>query len=110
MNSNILLWFVLFLFVLYIAYNSLALSTHTENFEMYMPNHNPFRNYFKKDFYKGNKVDWKPSLPYNHLTPEYQSHYHQWDRDCLNIEKGKPWLTNNNYQLHALPDISAVNF
>ena len=107
---NNLLWFTLFLALLFIAYNSVAPPTTEEGFEMYQLNQNPFRNYFDKNFYKGNKVDWKPSLPYNHLTPEYQSHYHHWARECLNIEKGKPWLNNNNYQLAKLPDIKAVNF
>jgi len=107
----LLICFFLVIVFSFIAYNlPVPTSINNEYFEMNDEfNHNPFNNYFDKQFYKGMKVDWKPSLPYNHLTPEYQSHYHDWDLDCLNIEKEKPWLNNNNYELADLPDIDNTN-
>lgn len=59
-------------------------------FENYAPNRNSFRNYFRRDIYKGKRVDWKPSLPYYHLTPDFGHYANQGKEDCL--QPGSPEL------------------
>jgi len=65
------------------------------SYDMYMPNQNPFRNYYSREFYKGNYLGWKPSLPYHHLTPDYQSYYREMKPDCQE-QPGQPWLEGNS--------------
>ena len=71
----------------------LVLSTSTPNIEKYQnyrPNRNSFRNYFRKDTFQGQRVDWKPSLPYYHLTPDYGHYFRLGKEACL--DPGPPEL------------------
>ena len=59
----------------------------------YYGNRNSFRNHYRVPYFQGERVDWKPSQPYYHLTPDFGLYSAQQQaEECLLEEEESDWL------------------